>query len=827
MNESRVTERAKDAGALGRYLKERLDFFDVSSFPKYFDEQISFVYKPTWNGRRPFPLARAALSFLAADVPVQVVLPPTSLQQLVEHTAPAPDLPPRGGRPDLMVIRKRAEKAFPYKPNPQSVTKVNVYLDEVGRDCWSLDRNFCYGASPYLDWLASRGAYNDAATSFLLYSWCLKDHLPNPFRWAASVVADQSYAKGLSTFLKSVGANSSPLGAMMVEGDTLLGRGVGAIDLVREAKNRCSLPYIREHMLAEYDPQRLRRAIRRILELEIRKDGDTPDVRFNSLEEHWESRWAWAVNGSHSSLVDKRLRPGHEKHPDIHRYHRRAWLEDMATDPRPDWDGYTSVSASPKLEHGKTRAIFACDTVNYLAFEHLMSGVEKAWRGQRVILNPGHGGHLGMAERVAKLRNRSGISLMLDYDDFNSHHSHDNMVAVIAETCDYVGYPADLRDKLIKSLSMQHIYVKNNYIGVSAGTLMSGHRCTTYFNSILNLAYLMCELGEDWMLDKPSLHVGDDVYLGVRSYREAGHVIQTVMNSRLRMNPKKQSVGHISTEFLRVASSARSSYGYLARAVASCVSGNWVSETRLDPFEGLTSMVATARSLANRGHSATVPLLLRSSVKRILGPDRPDDSVINEILSGSVAINNGPQYVSGGTYRYVQVTPEVVSRDTFGYAPLTLNATHDYLRACATPLEVDVLVRAGVSVEGEMEMSSYSKTLKFHKTRLERLRFAPVVGTPAVGSVSAESLLRTPAPRGLLSPYPLLTLAKSRLPEHLVREALASVGGNPNTRQLELDAWGEYRHGCIVNTVLSYGDASSLGKRTDLSVLTSTRRCYI
>lgn len=826
---SSVDERAKNAGELGLYLKERLKPFDISHFHSLpFADQISFIYKPSWGGLRPPTLARASLSYLGALVPVQVHISSVELNRLINHTAPVPELPPKFGRPDIMTKRGLADSAFPFKRVPHALTKANVFFDEVGRDLWRLDRNFCYEVRPYIDWMkAAGGVTNDQATSMLLYAWSIREEVKEPCRWAASVILFPKYAKEISVFLKATGGNSTSLGSLLVEGETLQGRGVGGLDLLAEAKNRCSIDSLRKDSIVEFEKAHLAAAIQRILDLEITLDDNSPRIDFPSLEDHWNSRWVWAVNGSHSSRVDQWVRPGYTKHPDIHRYHRRAWLEEIKEDPRLRWDGTTLVSASPKLEHGKTRAIYACDTVNYLSFEHLMSGVERRWKGLRVILNPGKGGHLGMVERVARNRERSGISLMLDYDDFNSHHSIEAMQLVTELTCRHVGYPSDLEELLIKSLDNQQIYVGARHVGRAAGTLMSGHRCTTFFNSVLNMAYLMVVLGIDFLLDRNSLHVGDDVYLGVRNYQEADFVTSSVMKSRLRMNPQKQSVGHVSTEFLRVATARRDSYGYLTRCIASIVSGNWVSEVKLDPFEALTTMVASARTLANRSHSLLTPLLLRSAVRRTVSSTRLDDDKIDELLCGGLAINNGPQFSSGGIYRYLEIRPSAVKRDKFGYAPLKLNATHAYLSECTTELEREILARAGVSVESDMEKSSYSKTLRFDVGYFDELLVSGPFTSQAIGSVAAESLLRIPAPRGLLTEYPLLTLAKHRLPEYLVREALAAVGGDKNTKQLHLDAWGEYKHGCIVNTVMSYSDASSLGKRTQASVLTSTRRCFV
>jgi hypothetical protein len=827
MKSNLVIDEARGAGVVGQYLKERLTPFDLSGFSeRSFSEQISFVYRPMWNGLRPFPLARAALSYLAARVPVQVHLPTGDIVRLITYTNPVPACPPALTVDRSWLRKTNTDKFFPYKPNPAAITKANVYADEILRDLHRIDSNFYKTITPYLQLARSARLNNDRVCNMILYAWSLREQLPEPARWAAACVLHPTYAKDISNFLKAVGANGSLCGAGLVEADVLQGRATGSARLHDEAAHRVDLAYIKEHMLAEYDDNRLRSAVKRILKMEIQTVDGSYTVDYPTVEQHWDSRWQWAVNGSHSRYIDPIFRPGEEKHPNIDRYHRRAWLEEIENDPRLVWDGTTYVGASEKLENGKTRAIFACDTVTYLAFDHLLSSVEKRWRGRRVILNPGRGGHLGMAERVGQARNRAGISAMLDYDDFNSHHTIRAMQIVTEEVAILTGYDQTLTDKLVYSLDHQMIHVGDKEYGRAAGTLMSGHRGTTFFNSILNMAYLMIELGEDWLLDHPSLHVGDDVYLGLRDYAEAGFVVDTIMGSPLRMNPRKQSIGHVSTEFLRVASGARYSYAYLARAVAGAVSGNWVNEKILAPLDALTSMIGTARSIANRSGSPTAPLLLRSAVTRTFQHRWLDDALVDELLCGGVAVNNGPQFISGGTYRYVEIKARTIV-DEFGYAPLKLHATHAYLSKCATPLERDILRHEGLSVEEDMKKSSYSKSLRFGSAYTETLDVSAIHSIPAVGSVSAESLLRTPKPRGLLLEYPLLVLVKNRLSESTVRLALAAVGGNPNTNQLDLDAWGEYRHGCIVNTVLSYTDASTLSKRTTCSVLTSTRKCFV
>nr|QFX68259.1 RNA dependent RNA polymerase [Bipolaris maydis victorivirus 2] len=829
MIDTLVADRARVAGAVGEYLKMLTDDRDVSFLlSSRFSDQISYIYKPSWGGRKPTPLRRAALSFLCAEVPVQVPIPASSLWQLVDATCQVPELPVR-----MDMKWKWAKNAgttverYPLKKNPAASNKVNLFLYEVARDLARKDVNALRTGLTYLEWLRGQQVvYNDQATAVLLYGYCLSRYHPHGWRHAVAAILPSSYAKGLSVFGKAVGINGTPVGAMLVEATVLLGRDVAPIDLTEEAWMRVTTEGVSK-VVAPYPEDVMRRAVRKNLLSELKRSGDSYKLEFPSLEDHWATRWRWAVNGAHSGLIYKRNPSLRTPLPGFDRVHRRAWLETVKDDPRPSWDGKTYVSASPKLELGKTRAIFACDTINYLAFEHLMSTVEANWRGERIILNPGKGGHLGMANRVRAERNRSGVSLMLDYDDFNSHHTTDSMRIVLEELCEITGYPPELAAKLIRSLDDEHIYVGGKYMGRVLGTLMSGHRLTTFFNSVLNKAYLDIELGDDIMDNNVSLHVGDDVYLGVRSYKEADTVLARIRASRLRMNPAKQSVGHVSTEFLRIASESRYSYGYLARSVASITSGNWVSEARLAPLEALNSMLNSARSLANRSGLADAPLLLVSSVSRMAILESKDDALIRDLLLGKIALGNGPQFQSSGMYRYVDIKPEFKRVDDHGYGVLPLEATHLYLTTAATELETEVLIRAGVSVEEDMARASYAKSSAQSLLMEERLVIKNIAQKPVVGVEWAEMVLRQPRAIGLLTPYPLLLLARARLPERLVRYALHKAGGDYNTPYLEYDAWGEYAHGCVIDTVMSYTDASALGSRTAAGVLTSATRMYV
>nr|AMZ84250.1 RNA-dependent RNA polymerase [Penicillium digitatum virus 1] len=825
MNNARVAERVAATGSLGVYLSRLLDppWVDVVVRLPY-DRQISAVYTPTFGGKRVSELQRSAAAFLVPDYPVQTHLSEAGLLTILSNVIQEPPRSIRQLGSTWARDSKSTTRAFPLKSHPGATNKVNVFLSEILADLAAESPNLYLSACQTLRHFTGR-MYNDQAGGAVLYGVGLSSRgVPDPFWVACKLITEPQLAKALTVFIEAVGANGSRLGAMLVEANTLCGRDVDPCDLLEEATYRTSDRV--NSKLATIPEDVLRRACKAIFAEEITHGPDGTRVDFPTLEEHWDARWGWAVNGSHSGHVS-RLYPRAPKPEGMLREHRRAWLESVESDPRPAWDGHTFVSVSPKLESGKTRAIFACDTVSYLAFEHLLAPVERRWRHKNVILDPGKGGQVGMAFRTRAARDRAGVSMMLDYDDFNSQHSTRSMQIVFEELCLATGYPSHLRDKLLSSFEKCEIYLGSRRIGYSRGTLMSGHRGTTFINSVLNRAYLIAVLGEDIVKDATTLHVGDDIYLGVRTYQRAGLICNKLAGSSLRMNPIKQSVGHTTTEFLRNASSGRHTLGYFARGVAGIIAGNWANETKLSPSEALTSMLASCRTLINRSGVERLPLLLFRGIVRMTNLPRKDHRLLRELMLGISALDNGPQFHHGGYYRSVPLLVESVAPDQFGYSPLPTAATASYLSKVAQPLEVATLTRAGVSLTDQMQAASFSKSLPARYQSRVTVRLGQMRLTTTVGTAYVVDLIKLPPPKGVLQRYPLLTLARNRLDDSLVRWAVGQAGGDPNALDLDLEAWGEFKHGCIVATPLSYSDAAMYGHRTSCSVLTSPITMYV
>lgn len=765
--------------------------------------------------------AALAASLLACDFPIQVPCNKHTLATLVEASLEAP------GRPRVSVAEVEAnagvvnwrKKYFPLKTShPGATNKVNVYLSEVLEATRGHEERRA-GAVSTLSLLAGR-AYDDQASAALLHGIGLAQRYgPVGYEWSARMVLDPNGAKLLSTAIKSLGANGTLDGAVLVEGETLQGRGVAAADLLGECRRRVDQS-LANSTLAVFDEARLEEVVSAILTEEI---ADMPT--FVSPEELWERRWLWCANGSHGRLLE-RNRPGYavREIPGVTQWYRRMFAEATEYEPITGWDGEVFVSASPKLEHGKTRTILACDSVSYFCFEHLLGPVEQVWRGRRVVLDPGSSGHAGMAAKVRELRKRGAISVMLDYDDFNSQHTLSAQKCVIRSLCRLTGYPPDLAAKLVSSFDRMQVHLKGVKIGTAVGTLMSGHRATSFLNSVLNAAYIRLSCGEELYKRVWCMHVGDDVYMSCPTYTEAGGVVTAMRDSPCKMNPRKQSVGSVCAEFLRVAVNDVQAVGYLARAVSATVSGNWVAEAALDKVEALRMMIQACRTLYNRSGGLPYAPLLARSCARMVGTS---EKKILPMLRGEVGIGGSPVYMTSGSYRSFEVSPDLRFEGSVDLRQVPSHATEDYLTNVVTEVERYALVSANASVKSAMLQSSYGKALARDKPSCPGLHGHMTLIQHLVGSIELAAALGLRPKPGVLCQYPLLQLMKSRLTGRLLREVVQLAGGNPSARNIQREAWGPSSTGLTVLGFVSYSDACTASNKTVAGVLYSTHQTYV
>nr|URX65568.1 RNA-dependent RNA polymerase [Nigrospora chinensis victorivirus 1] len=821
-----LSERAEAYALLGERLLSVLHQFPDVYTPYSgldFTRKLIRLSGDSAQLRRRHHLLSTAVSLLCIDYPMQLEHSDGDVLSLVRHSFdlsflaadPATLLNgagvrlPNGGTRSRSIYRSLAlatgnDRAFrhthfPRKPHAAAGVKTNIRLGPLAR-AWMA----AYGAADLGKILVHCvGMFNDRVCAVLLLAQTYRARFgAEGTDWAIAMVRQPDNAGGLSNALKSIGANSSEPGNFFVEGKVLQGRYDRSVDLGAEVAKRTSQAAVDAQVIQMSDT--LRSAIRYILDLELGPER----VALPAMDDWWSSRWLWCVNGAENALSDAALHLRREKGSG-QRYRRMA-SEEVSHNPVPDWDGTTMVSGSIKLECGKDRAIFACDTLSYFAFTYLLNPIQDAWRGERVILDPGRGGHYGIARRVRGCQRGGGVNLMLDYDDFNSHHSTETMKVLFDETLKRTDAPDWYRDVLLKSFDKTYISHGGRLQHVK-GTLMSGHRGTTFVNSVLNAAYVCAAIGIPAFSTVISLHAGDDVYMRANTLSSCDRILSATKAFGCRMNPTKQSIGFQGAEFLRIGIGPTYAVGYLCRSISTLVAGNWTNLDAQSPLNSLTSAISSTRSCINRGATPAITRLLAGSYAGLYGFKK---HALEELLSGKAVLGGGPVYNTGHTITEYRVEDREEERVEVAHGA-GMYATLTYLADHTSHVEAAAIEMAKPALVSLMLESSYGKaktTRSAGRTLMPRLvRCQPRVGH---GFAVVSELWNASTRPGVLSRLPLIRLFKQRLSDAQLRELVGMAGGDPNARDIQIEAFGAESSSANVMGLLPYSDASQYCKRT-------------
>lgn len=501
------------------------------------------------------------------------------------------------GKSDLDVYPRKKQAGW---------SKVNVFFSDVWKDVLKYFRStaYVYARTHSL----SAGMYNDEASSWLIWLCATTPKLHHrSFAICEVLSGRRKTLKRLTTVAKSLGCQRLPWGRDICELNTLAGRGVAPVDILKDVRTRVDKAAFLKEKAAVCDPVLLRECIRRVINDEI-----TVKPQWGDVETYWTRRWLYTKSGSHTRRIEDIMFGNRLDLPD--QPTRREFAE--AVDSCVVALGQPEVHAgfSEKEEHGTTRAIYGCDTRSYFTFDYLLRPVEAVWRNRRVLLDPGR---RPQSVLYNEFKDKPGYRYMLDFDDYNSQHELSAMRMVIEEACRDA--PPHVLQWCIASWDAMFIHYKHpetgsNCVAQMVGTLPSGHRATTFVNTILNAAYcLYVQDNEPKALD--SYHCGDDVIIfGPASAID--DMILRVSRSPFRINPAKQSVGVCVGEFLRVAFTKNSAGGYGARAIASMVSGNWVTENRLDRISYVETMVRNLWTICSRFENDRLGTVGVSSLRR-------------------------------------------------------------------------------------------------------------------------------------------------------------------------------------------------------------------
>lgn len=816
----RASGRSPEFGSLGGAMfgclkrnLQQLRFLLNLTFP----QQLSQFELNLHSIRCADPLLPAAISLLCFSYPLQVttidsltdtLLLSTFPKSLHKHPSPVPLLPnekrPRsyGSFAWTLVNSKTLRSDFyPVKPHPGASSKPMVRLSALIRSLITI-----VGSTEAGRWLSLIPILTprDVMVSFILYSFALRPHFPsNNAEVAAALILNPKDAKGLSNAIKALGLNATTRGACLTEAASLQGRMSGKVDWAAEIESRCHPTKCKEG-LVNITADELRPHVRAILEMELPKGFTLP-----TLEDFWSSRWAWCVNGSHTNLSSRLLGIQPNSFPGFERTYRRMAAEYLTEEPITAWDGTTTVSPSEKLEHGKTRAIFACDTRSYLAWSWPLNAVAKAWKNKRVLLDPGRGGMSGIGHKIGAGSRTPGVNLMLDFDNFNSQHSTEIMKMITEETLDLCDCPPHLRKSLLASFDRTYV-AHDGKMSRILETLMSGHKGTTFFNSVCNGAYFRLMCGGDLFNKITSLHTGDDIFARVPTLYEVDRILKKGEEVRCRMNPTKQSIGHHHSEFLRCAFSQRGGVGYVARSIATCASGSWDSSEPLGPREALTHVIGVCRSLINRSGQQAFPRLIGPALRL---PRNMDVRGAIEMLAGGVAsLDTTPVFNTSAPFsRYRLVLDDRESTPDLSHLPS--NATRDYLSNHASQVEIFALGLAKVDPQPVMAASSYSKGSATTQvdpppSKLRKLAdYRPV--NPGFATGAQFEVRQT----GVLNQYPLIHLIADSLRTSDLVQLLSLLGVSPGTDPRQT-AFGAESRPSLITGVLPFSDAASIARNT-------------
>uniref|UniRef100_A0AAU8EJ71 RNA-directed RNA polymerase n=1 Tax=Colletotrichum cliviicola victorivirus 1 TaxID=3230497 RepID=A0AAU8EJ71_9VIRU len=811
-----MDQRVGEFGPLGLYLRKVLEDsgIDLTPFTTADDSSLAILVESAIPRlRETHPALPAAVSLLALEFPLQLPDPSAQTEALLAalpalETVPHRRPPRRGANETLRQFEKRLRKSFPFKENAAARTKCSV---ELSRLFVSVSTNFS-PAFVYSALSLPPDTSYDQAVASLLYACGLTPTLGNrSSKIASTLVGNPAIAKGLSNALKALGCNSTPLGALLTETNTLQGRGVGTIDLKEEAEYRCDAARVAKKVIKCPDDE-LRRHIRDIIASELKS---VPE--FEDTDTWWSRRWQWCVNGTQNSLSNAALKLDSKRWEHTHtRAYRKMAAEAIENDPTSEWDGVTLVSVSPKLEHGKTRAIFACDTLSYFAFARLLDPVQKVWANRRVLLDPGGRGMSFLARKINHGWSRGGVNLMLDYDDFNSQHTTRAMQLVFEELGSLTNYPSEALSSLVKSFDRTYIRVPGGGLERSQGTLMSGHRGTTFINSILNAAYIRWALGAQRFDAMDSLHTGDDVYILSDTLPDALNILRKCRAAGCRMNPSKQSLGRHSAEFLRCAIGKNGAFGYLARAIGSISCGSWMDPSPTVAYESLRNGMSVARSLINRSGFEPYGRILAQSWK-----DRTYAHCLEDLFSGRASLDGSPVFsnsevVSTYTARNTATPPE----DSFTPVGWGTYASRAYLERHVSPVESTALQMAKTDPLPMLVSLSHQRGLAEPKElgsgQVEIVSDSPV--RPR-GHAYAFELFAAPPKEGVLERFPLINLVSGRLNATQLRVLVGLAGGDATAPDIKAEAFGPSAVTHRVVGVMPYSDAAALSKKSDAGVI--------
>jgi hypothetical protein len=239
-----------------------------------------------------------------------------------------------------------------------------------------------------------------------------------------------------------------------------------------------------------------------------------------------------------------------------------------------------------------------------------------------------------------------------DFADFNAQHSTEAMKAVIKAYRDV--FSGDLTPEQVSAINWVYAahdrMIIHDNMGLkteyeSKGTLLSGHRLTTFINSVLNKVYSKKLLEGSKRLIK-SVHNGDDILFGVRNISECCMMRRNALKYNIRAQQSKCAAFGIA-EFLRVDHTRPGNGQYLTRGIATLVHSRIESSGSKNVSDSLEANETRLREAIDRGLNTTAAKKLRylynKRVSAIFGHTVEDAYTIVSTHRALGGLSSGPR----------------------------------------------------------------------------------------------------------------------------------------------------------------------------------------
>ncbi|ALO50149.1 ORF1 [Penicillium janczewskii chrysovirus 2] len=271
-----------------------------------------------------------------------------------------------------------------------------------------------------------------------------------------------------------------------------------------------------------------------------------------------------------------------------------------------------------KFEPGKfaSRALFPSHLLHYIMVSHVLFVAEKGGVIPETRLTAGPEAQQEDHWLWREMHD-TAVHLMLDYANFNEQHSIKHMQATILGLKGVYSKHLSLTPDLARAIdwtveSFERICAEQDgkLVRFTHG-LLSGWRCTTWVNSIANVAYLDVIRQQVQELTGRSVLVrtqsgGDDVAAEECSLYDAALTLRVGEVMGFEFKAIKQLISCEYREFFRLFITREGVYGSLCRMLGSALSGQWsnsVLPKLVEPATKLSSVVEIARKAGRRARN--------------------------------------------------------------------------------------------------------------------------------------------------------------------------------------------------------------------------------